>query len=132
MVSETAYMLKREVEEKPEGDRPNRAQERVSLYQRTSAGAEPIEAAESRLSQMLPQKMIDIFFTDGDAAMTFISPQLSDNAKRDKVKEAIRSLLGLDLLERVAKRVSAAQSAVNRSISKDASFRSTNRSQRRD
>ena len=121
MVSETAYMLKREVEEKPEGDRPNRAQERVSLYQRTSAGAEPIEAAESRLSQMLPKEMIDIFFTDGDAAMTFISPQLSDNAKRDKVKEAIRSLLGLDLLERVAKRVSAAQSAVNRSISKDAS-----------
>ena len=121
MVSETAYMLKREVEEKPEGDRPNRAQERVSLYQRTSAGAEPIEAAESRLSQMLPKEMIDIFFTDGDAAMTFISPQLSNNAKRDKVKEAIRSLLGLDLLERVAKRVSAAQSAVNRKISKDAS-----------
>ena len=121
MVSETAYMLKREVEEKPEGDRPNRTQERVSLYQRTSAGAEPIETAESRLSQMLPKEMIDIFFTDGDAAMTFISPQLSDNAKRDKVKEAIRSLLGLDLLERVTKRVSTAQSAVNRSISKDAS-----------
>ena len=121
IVSETAYMLKREVEEKPEGDRPNRTQERVSLYQRTSAGAKPIETAESRLSQMLPKEMIDIFFTDGDAAMTFISPQLSDNAKRDKVKEAIRSLLGLDLLERVTKRVSTAQSAVNRSISKDAS-----------
>ena len=121
MVSETSYMLKREVEEKPEGDRPNRAQERVSLYQRTQSGSEPIKAAESRIAQMLPKEMIDIFFTDGDAAMTFISPQLSDNVKRDKVKEAIRSLLGLDLLEQVAKRVSNAQSAVNRKISKDAS-----------
>ena len=81
----------------------------------------PVGAAESRLGQMLPKEMIDIFFTDGDAAMTFISPQLSDNTKRDKVKEAIRSLLGLDLLERVAKRVSDAQSAVNRQIRKNAS-----------
>ena len=121
MVSETSYILRREVEEKPAGDRPNRGQERVTLYEKTAAGADPIEAAESRLAQMLPKEMIDIFFTDGDAAMTFISPQLSGNTKRDKVKEAIRSLLGLDLLERVAKRVSDAQSAVNRQISKNAS-----------
>lgn len=121
MVSETSFMLKREVEERPEGDLPNRGQERVTLYQKTGAGSEPIEAAESRLAQMLPKEMIDIFFTDGDAAMTFISPQLSDTTKRDKVKEAIRSLLGLDLLERVAKRVSDAHSAVNRQISRDTS-----------
>ena len=121
MVSETSYILKREVEEKPEGDRPNRGRERVTLYEKTSAGAEPVEPAESRLAQILPKEMIDIFFTDGDAAMTFISPQLSDSTKRDKVKEAIRSLLGLDLLERVAKRVSDEQSTVNRKISKNAS-----------
>ena len=121
MESETSYILKREVEEKPFGDRPNRGQERVTLYEKTQAGAAPIGAAESRLGQMLPKEMIDIFFTDGDAAMTFISPQLSDNTKRDKVREAIRSLLGLDLLERVAKRISDAQSAVNRRISKNAS-----------
>lgn len=121
MVSETAYMLKREVEEKPEGDRPNRAQERISLYEKTASGSEPQEGAESRIFQMLPKEMIDIFFTDGDSAMTFISPQLSDSTKRDKVKEAIRSLLGLDLLEQVARRISGAQSAVNRKISQDAS-----------
>ncbi|MCU7860977.1 MAG: AAA family ATPase, partial [Candidatus Thiodiazotropha sp. (ex Lucinoma kastoroae)] len=120
MTSKTSYMLKREVKEKPEGDRPNRGQERVTLFEKTSAGAEPIDAAESRLAQMLPKEMIDIFFTDGDAAMTFISPQLSDNTKRDKVKDAIRSLLGLDLLERVEKRISDTQSAVNRQITKDA------------
>lgn len=62
MVSETSFMLKREVEERPEGDLPNRGQERVTLYQKTGAGSEPIEAAESRLAQMLPKEMIDIFF----------------------------------------------------------------------
>ena len=121
MTSATRYRLKREVCERPDGDRPNREQERVALFEKISAGAEPIDAEESRLAQMLPKEMIDIFFTDGDAAMTFISPQLSDNTKRDKVKEAIRSLLGLDLLERVEKRISAAQSAVNKQITKDTS-----------
>ncbi len=121
MTSATGYMLKREVCEKPDGDRPNREQERVTLFEKTPAGAESIDVAESRLAQMLPKEMIDIFFTDGDAAMTFISPQLSDNTKRDKVKESIRSLLGLDLLERVEKRISGTQSAVNRQIAKDTS-----------
>ena len=122
MTSETSYMLKREVGERPTGDRPNRGQERVILFEKTPAGADLIDAAQSRLAQMLPKEMIDIFFTDGDAAMTFISPQLSDSTKRDKVKDAIRSLLGLDLLERVEKRISNTQSAVNRKIAKDTSF----------
>ena len=119
MTAKTSYMLKREVAERPEGDRPNRGQERVTLFEKTPAGADLVDAAESRLAQMLPKEMIDIFFTDGDAAMTFISPQFSDNTKRDKVKDAIRSLLGLDLLERVEKRISNAQSAINRQIAKD-------------
>ncbi len=119
MVAETSYMLKRQVEERPEGDQPNRGHDRVNLYQKTPAGSEAIPAAEARLGQMLPKEMVDIFFTDGDAAMTFISPQLSNNAKRDRVKDAIRSLLGLDLLERIAKRIATAQSAVNRRISRD-------------
>ena len=118
MIAETSYTLKRQVEERPAGDVPNRSQDRVALYEKTPAGSEPISAAEARLAQMLPKEMVDIFFTDGDAAMTFISPQLSNNAKRDKVKDAIRSLLGLDLLERVAKRIATAQSSVNRRISR--------------
>ena len=52
--------------------------------------------------------------------MTFISPQLADTTKRDQVKEAIRSLLGLGLLEGVNKRILTEQSSVNRKISKQA------------
>ena len=116
MTSKTDYRLKREVNETPSGDNPNRDKERVILFEKTSAGLELIEDTESRLKQMLPREMIDIFFTDGDAAMSFISPQLSENTKRDKVKDAIRSLLGLDLLERVQRRISNTQSELNRKI----------------
>ena len=121
MESKTNYILKREVNEKPEGNRPNRGKERVTLYEKTTAGADAIGAAESRLGQMLPKEMIDIFFTDGDAAMTFVSPHLSENTKCGKVEDAIRSLLGLDLLEKVAKRITDARSVVNRKIGKSAS-----------
>jgi len=119
LVSETSYLLKREVEEKPTGDLPNRGKGRVTLYEKTESGSAPVEPAESHLAQMLPKEMIDIFFTDGDAAMTFISPTLSDSTKQDKVRDAIRSLLGLELLERVGKRIAGVKSEVNKKISKE-------------
>ena len=120
VTSETSYLLKREVVEKPTGDAPNRGKERVTLYEKTDAGSAPIEGPESYLAQMLPKEMIDIFFTDGDAAMTFISPGLSNSTKQDKVRDAIRSLLGLELLEQVKRRIASVQSEVNRKIGKEA------------
>ena len=118
MTTETIFSLKREVQEKPQGDYPNRGKERVILYEKTPAGAEEKTPAESWLAQMLPKEMIDIFFTDGDAAMSFISPQLSENTKRGKVQDAIRSLLGLELLEQVKKRITTTQLEVNKKINK--------------
>ncbi|MCY3627158.1 MAG: AAA family ATPase [Gammaproteobacteria bacterium] len=118
MTSTTDYRLKREVQEKPIGDNPNRDRDRVILFEKNDAGFKPIPDVESRLDEMLPKEMIDIFFTDGDSAMTFISPNLTNNAKSDKVKGAIRSLLGLNLLEKVEKRLSNTQSEVNKKITK--------------
>lgn len=114
--SEVSYVLKREVREVPEGDRPNREQENITLYEITSGGTKPINGAESYLGRMLPKEMIDIFFTDGDAAMTFISSDLSDSTRQDKVKDAIRSLLGLELLNQVQDHISGAKSSINRQI----------------
>lgn len=121
LTKETRYMLKREVIERPTGDIPNREQERINLYEKTDRGSDPIKGPEARLAQMLPVEMLDIFFTDGDSALTFISAQLGETTKRDQVKEAIRSLLGLGLLESVSKRIKNGQSAVNRKISRQTS-----------
>lgn len=121
LTKETQYMLKREVIERPSGDQPNREQERISLYEKTESGSDPIQGPETRLSRMLPIEMLDIFFTDGDSALTFISAQLGETTKRDQVKESIRSLLGLGLLENLDKRVKSGRSAVNRRLSRQAS-----------
>ena len=120
LTKEKRYALKREVIERPTGDQPNREPERINLYEKKETGSDRIDVPEALLAQMLPSEMLNIFFTDGDAAMTFISPQLADTTKRDQVKEAIRSLLGLGLLEGVNKRIQTEQSNVNRKISKQA------------
>ena len=121
LTQETHYMLKREVIERPSGDQPNREQERITLYKKTEGGSEDLPGPETRLAQMLPIEMLDIFFTDGDSALTFISAQLAETTKRDQVKESIRSLLGLGLLEKLDKRIKSGHSAVNRKISRQAS-----------
>ena len=116
----TDYRLVRSAVETPEGNRPNRTEDRITLYRFTDAGLDKVDPPELLVQQMLPIEMKDIFFTDGDAALNFISPQLSQSAKRDQVKEAIRSLLGVGLLETAASHIAGAQRKYNAHVSKAA------------
>lgn len=93
------YRLVRAASETPQGNSVVREPDRISLYELTGKGANPITAPDQLISEMLPPEMKDIFFTDGDRAMNFISAQLARSTKRDQVRDAIRSLLGLNLLE---------------------------------
>lgn len=111
----TDYRLIRTVTERPDGDRPNRGSDRVVLYESTDRGLEKKD--ESLIGDMLPIEMKDIFFTDGDAALTFISPQLSRASRRTQVKEAIRSLLGLGLLEAAGGHIAKAKRRFNSEVS---------------
>jgi DNA sulfur modification protein DndD len=112
----TDYRLLREVTETPDGAKPNRTPDKVSLFEVTDAGVEKIDPPERRIAEILPPEMQNIFFTDGDAALTFISPQLSRNSRRDQVQEAIRSLLGLGLLESTARHLAAAKKRFNTEV----------------
>lgn len=116
----TDYRLVRSAVETPEGNRPNRTEDRITLYRFTDAGLDKVDPPELLVQQMLPIEMKDIFFTDGDAALNFVSPQLSQSAKRDQVKEAIRSLLGVGLLESSASHIAGAQRKYNAHVSKAA------------
>ena len=62
LTKETGFVLKREVIERPSGDKPNREPERIGLYEKKETGSDPINAPEARLDQMLPSEMLDIFF----------------------------------------------------------------------
>jgi DNA sulfur modification protein DndD len=116
----TDYRLVRSAVETPEGNRPNRAEDRITLYRFIDAGLDKIDPPELLVREMLPVEMKDIFFTDGDAALNFVSPGLSQSAKRDQVKEAIRALLGVGLLESAASHIAGAQRKYNARVSKAA------------
>src|SRR6266568_3215901 len=72
------YRLLRSVTERPQGDRPNRGPDREVLYRFSERGLEKEDAPELSIGEMLPLEMKNIFFTDGDSALTFISPQLTE------------------------------------------------------
>ena len=118
VASTTDYRLVRSTVERPEGNRPNRKDKEPILFCRTEVGLEKIEPPDLRIAEILPIEMKDIFFTDGDAAMSFVSPHLTRSSKRNQVKDAIRSLLGLDLLESASTHIAGAQRKYNSEVSK--------------
>jgi DNA sulfur modification protein DndD len=111
---EDEYVLQRIAEEQlGEGDAFDRFTHQPTLLQRTPAGYTPIETNPAVLiDSMMPYSLKDVFFTDGDRALAFI--EASRDAKRERVRNAIRSLLGLELVEAAQKHVAKALSELRR------------------
>ena len=63
------------------------------------AGWQTVENPEIMLEQFFPTALRDVFFTDGDEAMRFIAKDVSTSTKRERVRGAIRNLLGINTLE---------------------------------
>ena len=96
MSGKNRYRLIRSVEETTEGHRQN---PKVELFELTETGADPIPRPEARIARLLlPSNLREVFFTDGDRALSFIEAD-SRTEKRKQVQEAIQSLLGLDVIE---------------------------------
>lgn len=79
----------------------NKINDTLDLYEIKSSGLVRLadSAAKKLIDSILPLSLKDIYFTDGDRAMTFIEQGTQDSIKRRRVKNAIRSLLSLDELE---------------------------------
>lgn len=114
---ESEYVLQRIAEEQVgEGNAFDRFTREPTLLQRTHAGYTPIETNPKVLiDSMIPFSLKDVFFTDGDRALAFI--EASEDAKRERVRNAIRSLLGLELVEAAQKHVAKALSDLRRANS---------------
>ena len=103
---ETRYRLIRTCEEtRGEGDEYDRTNARERLLRLTDQGDVEVEDGRSALiSAMLPYKLADVFFTDGDAVQNFVSG--IDKSQKDRqqyVHDAIRQLLGFDDVEAAEK-----------------------------
>lgn len=103
------YCLIRSVEETTEGLRQN---SKVELLELTETGSVPIppplEAQISRL--LLPPHLREVFFTDGDRALSFIESENNNT----QVKNAIQSLLGLDVIESALDHLKKTLAGLNR------------------
>ena len=86
----------------------------VKLFEVTSSGSKGVSYPEAIIKEELPPELREVFFTDGDRALSFIEADVALSTKRRRVEKAIRSLLGLGILESAVGHVKKARAAANR------------------
>lgn len=90
----------------------------VKLFALNDTGASPIDAPEALINDELPPELREVFFTDGDRALSFIEADVAVSTKRERVQRAIRSLLGLGVVDDAIKHVRKAAGEVNKKAKK--------------
>jgi len=108
------YRIVRSTVEELNGIQWHRGASTVQLFRITETGSEPIDAPDSFIDDELPPELREVFFTDGDRALSFVDADVSQSAKRDRVQRAIRSLLGLTVLEDAMRHVKKTGQEVNK------------------
>lgn len=86
----------------------------VALYEQTPAGSKPIDSPDALIGDMLPDELREIFFTDGDRALSFIEAEVSQTTKQTRVRKAIQTLLGLEIIDDAKNRVKRSSSDINK------------------
>ena len=86
----------------------------VKLFALNDSGASPIDAPDALINEELPTELREVFFTDGDRALSFIEADIALSTKRERVQRAIRSLLGLGVIGDAIKHVRKSASEANK------------------
>ena len=108
------YRIIRSAHETLNGIEHNRSRSTVKLFQLTDEGVEPVDPPQARIHEMLPPELREVFFTDGDRALSFIAATETIRAKRERVEKAVRSLLGLEVIEKALNHVGKTASEINK------------------
>ena len=106
------YRIVRQSHESVSGNTWERRPFAVKLFQLQDIGYEQVHYPEGLVNRELPPELREVFFTDGDRALSFIEADTRD--KRERVREAIKSLLGLDIIEHSLRHVHQAGVIANR------------------
>ncbi len=116
--SRLQYRIIRSAFEEIRGTKWSRQPSTVRLYALTDRGAEPIDTPEVYVNEELPPELREVFFTDGDRALSFIEADVAVSTKRQRVQNAIRSLLGLSIIEDAKRHVIKSTSEANKKVKK--------------
>ena len=108
------YRIVRSAYETLSGVEQSRTSSTVRLFELTDKGSDPIEPPEALIHEELPPELREVFFTDGDRALSFI--ETTGSVQFNSVKEAIRSLLGLDVIKHALRHVGKTGSEINKAV----------------
>lgn len=93
------YRLRRMVLETPQADGPPRwSHDGLTLFRLTPEGDKQVQPADAWIERLVPQRLSDLFFTNGDDIQKFISGRVRSHERQSKVHQAIRELLGIEQL----------------------------------
>ena len=112
--SKIVYRLIRSCQEqRSENGNSVRTAESYNVHRLSSAGTQVLEKAEAErlIASNLPLSLKDIYFTDGDSAMSFIEASAARGVKRSRVSKAVQSLLGIEILESTLKHLHSVYAA---------------------
>ena len=112
------YRIDRSAHETLNGLEHSRTPSTVKLFHLTDKGSVPIQPPEAWISEELPTELREVFFTDGDRALSFIEATAPVRSKRERVEKAIHSLLGLGVIEDALKHVQKTTSETNKAAKK--------------
>lgn len=118
-VEKARYRLERSCIESANDLALNRREsEAVRMFKVTASGADPVPDSEVRkiIENSLPNSLRDVYFTDGDSAMSFIEAAASAGVKRKRVSNAIEALLGLDILKTTVRHLENVSSKFSQEI----------------
>ena len=111
-----SYSLVRSVSENVASS-AKRDQSNIEVYILEDTGTLPMEHPEAWLRNELPTELREIFFTDGDRALSFIEADASLSDRRERVENAVRSLLGIQDIEDAIKHLSKVSADANKKLS---------------
>ena len=88
----------------------------LELFELTDTGSISLDPPEARIRDELPPELREIFFTDGDRTLSFIEGNVSASTKQTRVRRAIQSLLGLELIQNSRGHVKNAAAELNKQV----------------
>ena len=112
---EIDYRIKRTVtEQRTETKKASRGKDGLALYEKVKGRWVPKEkGVEILLRSFLPSNVSEVFFINGDKALTFVDAENSDE-RRQMVKKAATEMLDTALLRNAADRVKSALISANK------------------
>lgn len=115
------YRLIRFAGETAYGAKWRRDSTNIKLFRLGANGAEPLRNPEAHIHSHLPKELRELFFTDGDRALSFIEGSKGD--QMDRVEGAIRSQLGISVVEDALNHARKVRADLNQKVRKNAGNR---------